>query len=222
MSNDEYIYEIIKNEDDARYCAQLIAEEFSAHNPITYFDRITSTCFFNECSWPLLKNVLDEHISLLVRDRSTNKIIATTFAGDLYLQHEKKNLSDTSHTIAVDHLLDEMDELFIKQDFGQELKPNMVLHVTLCAVHSQYAGKGIITQMCKRICDYASKEKGFQYILVQVTSQATRHIWVNKLGGKEVTIIDPTTWIWKRKGDEVLYPYKDYEGGLIPNILVKL
>jgi len=72
------------------------------------------------------------------------------------------------------------------------------------------------------VCNNACNKKGFQYLLVQTTNQATRHIYLNKMNGKEVTIIDPTTWIWKNKDNELLYPYKDYKGGLIPNILVKL
>jgi hypothetical protein len=39
MSDKEYVYEIISNETDALFCAQLIAEEFCTHNPITIFDQ---------------------------------------------------------------------------------------------------------------------------------------------------------------------------------------
>jgi ribosomal protein S18 acetylase RimI-like enzyme len=225
MADSEYKYEIIDNEDDARDCAQLIAEEFSAYNPITVFDHITPTCFFEETSWPLMKDMLHEHLSFLARHRPTNEIIAAVIAGDLYLQHKNKHLCDTSNlllTIPVGDLLDEMDNLFISRDFGQELKPNMILHITVCAVRSQHAGKGVAKEIVQNICDYAREKQGFQYILVQVTNQATRHIFVNKMGGTEVTVIDPTTWIWKKKGDELSCPYKDYKGGSIPNILVKL
>ena len=225
MVDSEYVYEIIDNEKDALYCAQLIAEEFSAHNPITIFDQITPTCFFNESSWPLMKDMFPEHLSFLARHRATGEIIAAIIAGDLYLQHHKKQLCDTSnilHTIPVDDLLNEMDNLFISHDFGQELKPNMVLHIAVCAVHDQHSGKGVANQMRKIVCDYACDKKGFEYALVQVTNEATRHIYLNKMNGKEMTTIDPRTWIWKKKGDELLCPYKDYKGGLIPNILIKL
>jgi hypothetical protein len=86
----------------------------------------------------------------------------------------------------------------------------------------QHSGKGIANGIQKAISNYARDKRNFQYILVQVTNQVTRHIFVNNMGGKEVTIIDPTTWVWKKKGDELFYPYKDYQGGLIPNILIKL
>jgi hypothetical protein len=225
MSDSEYIYEIIDDDNDARYCAQLIAEEFCAHNLITVFDQITPTHFYEACSWPLMKDMLAEHLSFLARHRLTGEIIGATIAGDLYLQHQKNHLCDTSnrlHTIPVSDLLDEMDNLFISRDFGQELKPNMVLHIGLGAVRGQHSGKGVASQIRKILCDNARDKKGFQYLLVQTTNPATRHIYLNKMNGKEVTIIDPTTWIWKKKGDELLYPYKDYKGGLIPNILVKL
>jgi hypothetical protein len=221
MADSEYIYEIINNDNDARYCAQLIAEEFSAYNSVTLFDQITPTQFYDACSWPLIKDMLSEHLSFLARHRLTGEIIGAIIAGDLYLQH-LDNTANHLHTIPFDDLLDEMDHLFISRDFGQELKANMVLHVVLCAVRVQHSGKGVASQMRKIICDYAHNKKGFQYLLVQTTSPATRHIYLNKMNGKEVTTIDPTTWIRKKKDDELLYPYKDYKGGLIPNILVKL
>ena len=38
-----------------------------------------------------------------------------------------------------------------------------------------------------------------------------------------MTVIDPTTWIWKKtKNNELVYPYRNYKGGLIPNILIQL
>jgi hypothetical protein len=225
MCDSEYIYEIIDNDNDARYCAQLIAEEFSAHNPITCYDQITPREFYDQCSWPLMKERLPEHLSFLAHHRLTGEIIGAVIAGDLYLQHQNKQLSDTSnlsHTIPVDDLLNELDNLFISRDFGQELKANLVLHITVGAVRMQHSGKGVASEMRKTICNYARDKRNFQYLLVQVTNQATRHIYLDKMGGKEVTIIDPTTWIWKKKNDELLYPYKDYKGGLIPNILIKL
>jgi hypothetical protein len=42
------------------------------------------------------------------------------------------------------------------------------------------------------------------------------------MGGKELTIIDPTTWQWKKKVDRLLYPYNDYKDEFIANILIKL
>jgi hypothetical protein len=50
----------------------------------------------------------------------------------------------------------------------------------------------------------------------------TQHIYLNTMDGKDVTIIDPTTSIQKKKGDELLCSYKDCKSGSIPNILVKL
>jgi len=225
MCDSEYIYELIDNDNDARHCAQLIAEEFCAHNSITIFDRITPQHFYDECSWPSMRNTFIEHLSFLARHRLTGEIVGVIIAGDLYLEHQQKHLNDSSkhlHTIPVSDLLIEMDDLFISRDFQQELKPNMVLHIGLCAVHVKHSGKGIASQLREIVCNNACNKKGFQYLLVQTTNQATRHIYLNKMNGKEVTIIDPTTWIWKNKDNELLYPYKDYKGGLIPNILVKL
>lgn len=221
MPDNEYIYEIITNENDARCAAQLIAEEFSAYNPITCFDRISSEQFYRYCSWPIMQRTWSEGLSMLARQQSNGEIIAATIAGDLYLQHQSES-SQGASAIAVDDLLNEMDHVFIAKDFGQELRMNLVLHVTLGAVRNAHAGKGIASEMRKLICENARDRRGFEYLLVQTTSPATRHIYLNKMNGKEVTIVDPTTWMWKNSDDQITYPYQNYQGGLIPNILVKL
>lgn len=224
MADGDYIYEILSNDDDARACAQLLAEEFTAHNPITRFDQIDVQQFFEQCSWPLVQSVYPEHLSIIARNPSNGEIIAATIAHDLYLQHERQNQSSTQllSTIPVDHLLNEMDELFINRDFGQELKKNQVLHIALSAIRHEYSGQNITSRMSEKLCEYARDERGFKYALVQVTNPATRHIYVKKLRGKEVTLFDPTTWIWKKNDQESLCPYKEYQGGIIPNILLEL
>lgn len=218
MESKEYIYEIITTEADARQCAQLLAEEFSSHNPLTLFDQIDPTTFFNECSWPLAKNIFAEHLSYLARHRTTGEIVGVILAGDLSLPHN----SDRPHTIPIDDLLAEMDHLFITRDFGEELEPDMVLHISLVAVRFGHSGKGIVSEMHRILFDQAREKRGFRYVLVQVTNEATRHIYRKKMAGREVTTVDPTTWIWKQNTDQASCPYKDYRGGVIPNILIKL
>ncbi|CAF4134511.1 unnamed protein product, partial [Rotaria sp. Silwood1] len=56
----------------------------------------------------------------------------------------------------------------------------------------------------------------------QPAHPATQQLYVNKMSGQIVTIVDPTTWLWKKKDDGLSRPYKDYKGGLIPNILINL
>lgn len=222
MPDKEYTYEIIANDNDAREAAQLIAEEFAAHNPITRFDRIPPQQFYDVCAWPIMQQAWPEGLSFLARQRSTGQIVAATTAGDLYLQHQNQQPAERLHEIAVDDLLSEMDHLFVSRDFGEELKANMVLHITLGAVRNAHAGKGIASELRKTLCDYARERNGFEYVLVQTTNPATRHIYLNKMNGKEMTVVDPTNWRWRKNDEEWIYPYKDYQGGLIPNILVRL
>jgi hypothetical protein len=224
MTDNEYVYEVINNETDALFCAKLIAEEFCAHNPITMFDQITAKCFFEECSWPLMKDMFHEQLSFLARHRSSGEIIGAIVAGDLYTYHHRHpyDPSTPPQIIAASDLLDEMDNLFISHDFGQELKSNLVLHITVGAVRAQHSGKGVVTQMSIAMCNHARDKQGFKYAFVQVTNSITQHIYLNKMNGKEMTIIDPTTWIWKKKNNQLLCPYKNYKGGPIPNILIQL
>lgn len=223
MADNDYLYEIIDDETNARHCARLLAEEFCAHNSITKFDQASPEDYFNECSWILTKEMFPERLSFLVRHRSTGEIIGALLAGDLYKQYDKSdNISKELYTMPLDHLLEELDELFIKHDFKQELKPNMVLHIEMCAIQFQHSGKGIANRLNKVACEYARDKQGFQYALAQVTDNATRHIYLNKMNGKEMSVIDPKSWVWENENNELIYPFKDFKGSSIPNILMKL
>ncbi|CAF3841446.1 unnamed protein product [Adineta steineri] len=224
MANDEYTYEVIDNERDARLCAQLIAEQFTNRHPITVFDCITTNSFFDQYSWPLLANVLDERLSFLARHRPSGEIIGAVVAGDLYL-FQKKYPYDLSHpakAIAISDLYDELDDIFIRRDFNQELKPNMVLQIPIIAVRSEHSGNGVASQLHAIMFDRARDTKGFQYAFVRATNPIIRHIYVNKMDGRELTRVDPTTWRWKKKADRLLYPYNAYRDEFIANILIKL
>jgi hypothetical protein len=224
MTNlDEYTYEVIDNENDARVCAQLLSEEFIAHNSMIIFDGLTSERMFNEDTWPSMIDVLNERLSFLARHRHSGRIVATICACDLYLAQQKHPYDSSSapSTIPFFDLLDEMDQIFLHQDFGQQLKPNMFLQIIMGATLAEHSNKGVATQLRSIMCKHARDIRGFQYALAQTTNQATRHIYMDKMGGKQLTVVDPTTWIWKKKGDEIC-PYKDYKGGAIPNILIRL
>jgi hypothetical protein len=224
MTDDEYAYEIINNERDARLCAQLIAEEFATRHPITIFDRITTRSFFDEYSWPLLANVLDEQLSFLARHRPSDEIIGAVIVGDLYLSQQKYpyDISHPPKVIPVHDLYDELNDAFIRRDFDQELKPNTVLQIMVTAVRSEHTGNGVASQLHVLMCDRARDTKGFRYAFVQATNPIVRHIYVNKMNGKELTIIDPTKWRWKKQNDRLLYPYNNYKDDVITNILIKL
>ncbi|CAF4821233.1 unnamed protein product [Rotaria sp. Silwood1] len=85
----KYEIALIENETDARLCAKLLAEEFASHNPLMVFNQITSMQLFDEQIWPLMMDLLNEKLSFLVRHRSTNEIVATIIANDLFLHYEK-------------------------------------------------------------------------------------------------------------------------------------
>jgi GNAT superfamily N-acetyltransferase len=223
-SNDEYEIAIIENETDARLCAKLIAEEFALYNPLSVFNHSTAEKLYNSWFWPLMNDVLDETLSFLVRHRPTNEIVAAIIASDLFLFREKHPYDaagPASNDPMVD-LFDEMDDRFVHHDFHEELKPNMVLCISDGATQAKHSGKGVATQLRAHVCDHARDTKGFQYASIQTAHAATRHIYVKKMNGKEMTILDPATWLWKKKGDGLSRPVKDYKGEPIVNILVKL
>jgi hypothetical protein len=223
-SNDEYEIAIIENETDARLCTELIAEEFALSNPLSVFDQSTAEHLYDTWLWPLMIDVLDEKLSFLVRHRPTNEIVAAIIASDLFLLCEKYPYdasSPASNNPMVD-LFDDMRDRFVHHDLNQKLKLNMVLCISAGATQSKHSGKGVAAQLRARVCDYARNTKGFEYAFIQTVHPATRHIYVNKMNGKEMTILHPATWLWKKKDDGLSRPIKDYKGEPIVNILLKL
>jgi hypothetical protein len=223
--NNNYEICLIENEADARLCAKLISEEFALHNPLAVFYKITAEEFFDKRIWPLMMDVMDEKLSFFVRHRPTNEIVAAIVGSDLLLLCEKHpyDASDPTPTSPVSDLYDEMRDEFVHHDFNEKLKLNMILRLSTGVTKFEHSGKGLAAQLRTHVCDYARNTKGFQYVFIQTSNPATRHIYINKMNAKELTIIHPENWIWKKKGDGLLSrPLKDYRGEPIVNILVEL
>ncbi|CAF1275331.1 unnamed protein product [Rotaria sordida] len=223
-SNEEYEIALIENDIDARLCAKIIAEEFALHNSLVVFNQSTPDELFNECFWPLMIQVLDEKLSFLIRYLPTNEIVAVIIAGDLFLEckNHPYDVSSPASFIPNIDLFSEMLDQFVYHDFDQQLKPNMILSISVVVTKSKYSGKSLAAQLSTHVCNYARDTKGFQYAFVQTSNPATRHIFVKKMNGKEITIVDPATWLWKKKDHGLSRPFKDYKGEPIVNILVKL
>lgn len=219
-----YEVALIENDLEARLCAKLLAEEFAVNNDLSKFNESTSEHIFNSWLWPLASNILDEKLSFLVRHNSTNEIVATLFAGDLFLRCQREPydaLSPASDT-PINDLFDELLDQFVQHDFKQKLEPNMVLFIFAVGTQSKHVGKNLAAQLAIHVCEHARGIKGFQYAFVQTTHPATHHIFVKKLHGKELKIMDPATWLWKKKGDGLSCPVKGYNGEPIVNILINL
>ncbi|CAF1252498.1 unnamed protein product [Rotaria sordida] len=223
-SNDEYEIALIDNEIDARLCAKLIAEEFALHNPLMTCNRVTGEQLFEQRHWPLMINVLDEKLSFLIRHRPTNEIIAAVIANDLFLYCKKYPYDESSPAslYPTRDILSEMVDQFVHHDFNQELKPNMVLFIIAGATRPKHTGKNLAAQLRTHICNYARDIKGFQYAFIQTCNPATHHIYIKKMNGKETRIVDPATWVWKKKNNGLFCPLKDYNDEPVVNILVDL
>ena len=221
-NNEEYVYELIQDETTARICAQLISDEFVAHEPFTSFGSVRSEQLFHESTWPSMVEAVPQQLSFVARHRSSGKVVGAIIANDLYVEHVQHPYEASSPPafIAIIDLLDEMTDRFIHRDFARELKPNMVLHIWMGATLADHASKGVGSRLRAIVCDHARNGKGFQHVLVQATNPATRHIYMKKMSGKLVSEVDATTWLWKKKDDGTSCPYKEFKGTPVPNILV--
>ncbi len=223
-SDDEYEITLIENETDAISCTKLIAEEFSLSNPLSVFNKVRAQELYDTWLWPLMQDVLDEKLSFLVRHRPTNEIIAAIIASDLFILCNKHpyDSSGPASNNPMSDLSSEMRDRFVHHDLDQKLKPGMVLYISAGATQSKHTGKGVAAQLRTHVCNYARDTKRFEYAYIQTVHPATRHIYIKKMNGKEMTTIDPATWVWKKKGDGLSRPVKDYKGEPIVNMLVKL
>ncbi|CAF1236054.1 unnamed protein product [Adineta ricciae] len=222
--NDDYEISLIDNEADARYCARLLSQEFATNNPFSVFTRASAEDLFDTWLWPVITRTMDEKLSFLTRDRSTNQIIAAAFACDLFLLWQTYPYDDSapaSHNPTGD-FFHELAAHFIHHDLNQELTPNTFLYITAIGTQSEYVGRSLAMKLCVHLCDYARDQRGFRYGFVQTTHPASRSIFVKGMHGEEKAIVDPAAWIWKKRNDSSCCPWKGYVGEPTVNILVKL
>ncbi|CAF1110222.1 unnamed protein product [Adineta ricciae] len=222
--NDDYEISLIDNEADARYCARLLSQEFATNNPFSVFTRKSAEDTFDTWLWPVITRVMDEKLSFLMRDRTTNQIIAAIFASDLFLlwQIDPSNDSaDASHSPDGDFFY-ELTAHFIHHDLNQELTPNTFLYITAIGTRFEYVGRNLAMKLCAHLRDYARDQRKFQYAFVKTTHPASRRIFVKGMHGEEKAIVDPAAWIWKKGNDDSCCPWKGYVGEPAVNILVKL
>ncbi|CAF1250751.1 unnamed protein product [Rotaria sordida] len=223
-SNDEYEIALIDNEIDARLCAKLFAEEFALYNPLAAFIQITAKAFFTQETYSLMLDVLDEKLSFLIRHQPTNEVVAAIIANDLFSYYEKRRF-ETFNPISnypTKYLFTEMLDKFVHVDFDQELKPNTVLFLLSDATRFTHAGNNLAAQLRAHICNHARNTRGFQYAFIQTCHPATRHIYVKKMNGKELRVVDPAEWVWKKKDDGLSRSFKDYKDEPVVNILINL
>jgi hypothetical protein len=91
---------------------------------------ITTEHHFEQISLHFILKVLDEHLSFFARQRATQEIVGCIIAGDFYLSrlHQKPYTGFDAFT----DLLKKLDDMFVR-DLGEELKPNMVLDISIQA-----------------------------------------------------------------------------------------
>jgi hypothetical protein len=133
VDNAEYTFEIIDNSSDARLCAQLLAKAFALHNPMANFHQMSTQQYYDAFMMPIANEVLDEQLSFLARYRRSGEIVGAIVAGDMYLHHQKHPYEPTSdpQKVALSDLIQELKDQFLRRDLGHELKPQMVLHISV-------------------------------------------------------------------------------------------
>lgn len=189
----DYLYEILVTTEDIETCARIAAESFTESNPFARFHEYTADHFYEHVSVPLINELINERLSMLARNRYTRQIVGCVIADDLYL--ERSRYKPDSGLLASEDLLNELDEMFIRSNTSHEdqLKPNLILHITLVATKKCETGKVIMSQLIYQVCQNAQKTGGFKYAYAQITHPASRHIFEKKLGAEIVSHIDPIT-----------------------------
>ena len=222
MNKDQYSLALVETADEAHECAQLLAEAFAQHNPLSVL-RQSSPEILREWLYPAMLDVLDQKLCFLIRYRPTNEVVAATIASDLYLYHQKHpyDPSVASSGSCLGDLFDELLEQFVSHEFQQPLRPNQVLYIAIVGTRSSHAGHGLAARLGVHLCNYARDERGFEYAFVQAAHPATGNIYLKKLNGEITSAVHPETWKWKKMGDGSSCPLHDYQGEPMLNVLVR-
>lgn len=215
---DEYEYCVLKSEEDARICARLLAESYAHTKSFTRFRAANVDDYYTRSVLPRVLSLLPEQLSCFACNRSTGEIVGCVLAGDFYLHRLRFDPSKSGQN-PFDDLINDFDEA-LEQRIGENLEVNIHLRISHTGTKTNLAGKGICTRLTKFVCENARQARGFKYVHVNVTSTATRHIYLNKMNGKITMEINPADWIWKKAGGTC--PFKDYSDEPIANILVVL
>lgn len=223
MNKEQYSLALVETAADARECAQLLADEFVQHNPLSVFCQSKAETLLEWLN-PAMGDVLDEKLCFLIRHRPSNEAVAAIIASDLYL-YRQKHLYEPSTASSGSYVSDFFDELldrFVSHDFQQPVRPKQVLYIIAGATRSSHAGHGVAGHLRAHLCNYARDQRGFEYAFVIAAHPATGHIYVKKLNGEITSVVHPETWKWKKMGDGSSSPMQGYQGEPIVSVLVRL
>jgi hypothetical protein len=225
MSSEQhpYLYQLIENEADAEYCARLLSEAFSNDNPLTRFQKMTAEGCYQLFMREATEQAMKEGLAFLVRHQPTGEIVATISGYDMYTSQQQHAYDPNApaHEYPIPDLLDEMSADFIQHNLTEPLKPGQVLYVSVGATRLAHSGQGIAKQLRKVLCKHARDVFGFQKAFVIAGNDRTRHIYLRHLGGKELLVVTPNQWCWKKKGDDA-FPFRSFTGNDFSNIVVDL
>ena len=224
--DNEQEYSILTIDDElvARQCSRMIAEEFAESNPFSIYCRSTAELLFDDWLWPLMMEVIKQQLSFYVRHNPSGDIVAAVIAQDLYINYKQQSSDasfESSRAPVTEFFHRALDE-FIEHDLDQSFQCNTILWITAGATRSAHSGKGIAGQLRNHLCNYAKKIRLFQYAFVQTAHPATRHIYLNRMNGEAKSTIHPAKWLWKTVDHTPMYPFQDYQGEPITNILLRL
>ena len=223
MNKDEYSLALVETAEDARQCAQLLAEAFAENNPLSVHRQAKAEDLFEYWLHPAIVDVLEEKLSFLVRHRPTNEVVATAIASDLSLYCEKHpyDPSAPASESAAGDFFDEMLDQFVRHEFQQPVRANQVLFISVVGTRSSHAGRGLAEHLAVHLCNYARDQRGFEYAFVQAAHPGTRRIFLEKLHGQATSVVQPATWKWKRMGDGTSCPMQSYPGEPVINVLIR-
>ena len=170
------INKIFENQTEAAF--ELVCQAFSSGSEIHKALKITPT-EYREFLRPSFSSMLAEKLSLIAFDQSNKQILGCLIACDF-----------SGHNSQIDQVPDRfkpisalLNQLESKYQQIRQFKKGQCMLVDLVVVDPVARGLGIYYKLREAAHDMA-KSNGFDTVIGELSSAATQHVCVNKLGHK--------------------------------------
>ncbi|KAJ3423680.1 hypothetical protein M0812_30214 [Anaeramoeba flamelloides] len=169
------LVEKILTEEDLEESIRLVTTLFVNHEPKCIVLNFKYSDFEPFVRFHATKS-LSDRLSIIVKDRISDKIVAASINEDCKKSFEQKNQTSQTHMnkILCNKLM--LEEL--KKPFFSQLKPQIgeYFHSCFIVVDPNYAGLNLGTQLIKS-SERVALERGFASVVCEATSSLSQHLY---------------------------------------------
>jgi len=133
--------------------------------------------------------MVNEGLSVVAIDDTSNVVVGCIIASDFY-HHLDTAISPVEKFAPLGALGNALARQYLEQ---REITEGQVVLSDMAVIASKLSGKGVYQQL-KKLCHENAREKGFERIVGELSSEATQHVVLNKLGHQKIAEIKFNTF----------------------------